>query len=99
MTKEMIEHIAKLARLKLSDQELTTFGDQCSSILDYVKKLQEVNTEGVAEFMHAASGTNIFREDVSELCEKTTRDLVIESFPHRVGSLMEVEAVFDHKEE
>ena len=99
MTKETIEHIAKLARLKLTDQELKTFGDQFSSILYYVKKLQEVDTEGVPEFMHAASGSNVFRDDVVERCEKSTQDLVVESFPQRMGSLMEVKAVFDHKQE
>ncbi|MFA6523833.1 MAG: Asp-tRNA(Asn)/Glu-tRNA(Gln) amidotransferase subunit GatC [Candidatus Peribacteraceae bacterium] len=44
---EQVRHIAKLARLRLSDEEVAKFAPELSSILGYVDKLSEVNTEGV----------------------------------------------------
>ena len=59
-----VRHIAHLARLKLSDAEVSEFGGQLGRILDYMDKLGEVNTDGVAPTAHAASAKNVFRDDV-----------------------------------
>lgn len=64
-SKEMTQKVATLARLKLTDEELTTFTDQVGDILKYVEKLQEVNVEGVAPMTHPLELSTPMREDVA----------------------------------
>jgi aspartyl-tRNA(Asn)/glutamyl-tRNA(Gln) amidotransferase subunit C len=59
-----IRHVAKLARLALSEQELTKLGSQLESILHYIGKLAEVDTSGVEPMAHALPVHNVFRDDV-----------------------------------
>jgi aspartyl-tRNA(Asn)/glutamyl-tRNA(Gln) amidotransferase subunit C len=61
--KDEIEHIALLARLSLSDEEKEMFGSQLSSILEYMEKLNELDTTAVQPTSHVLSLHNIMRED------------------------------------
>ncbi|MEW6586596.1 MAG: Asp-tRNA(Asn)/Glu-tRNA(Gln) amidotransferase subunit GatC [Nitrospirota bacterium] len=63
ITKEEIEHIGVLARLALSDEEKEKFGSQLSNVLEYVEKLNELNTDNVEPTSHVLSLSNIMRED------------------------------------
>lgn len=58
-----VKHTAKLANLKLTPQEEKKFEEQLSSILDYVNKLQEVDTENVEETSQVTGLENVTRED------------------------------------
>jgi aspartyl-tRNA(Asn)/glutamyl-tRNA(Gln) amidotransferase subunit C len=60
-----IEHIAFLARLSLSDEEKQMFGSQLSSILDYMEKLNELDTSAVQPTSHILSLDNIMRDDLA----------------------------------
>jgi len=61
-----VRHIAKLARLNLNDEEVKKFSTELSNILQYVEKLQEVDTEGVEPIAQITGLTNAFREDEVE---------------------------------
>ena len=63
ITKEEVEHVAHLARLNLSEEELQKMTGQLDKILSYVAKLDELDTTGVEPTTHAFSITNAFRED------------------------------------
>jgi len=63
LTREQVQHVAKLARLSLSEDEITTFTGQLSTILDYVEKLNELDTTGIVPTSHAVPMENAFRED------------------------------------
>ena len=63
LSKEEVEHIAKLARLKLSDDDTTMYSKQLSDILDYIEKMQSVNTENVEPTSQVTGLVNIERED------------------------------------
>lgn len=89
-----VKHIAKLSRLHLTDAEIEQYKDQLSSILEYVQKLQEVNTDNVLELQHALDVTNVFREDVVEGCDSDTRDRALENFSSRNGDLLETQSVW-----
>jgi aspartyl-tRNA(Asn)/glutamyl-tRNA(Gln) amidotransferase subunit C len=56
-------HIAKLANLPLKNEEIEKYEKQLSSILEYIKKLQKVNTENVAETSHVTNLENVARDD------------------------------------
>jgi len=60
---EQIEHIAKLAKLSLTSEEINEFSEQLSSIIDYVEKLKELDTDSVPPAEYVAEIKNVFRED------------------------------------
>lgn len=64
ITREQVEHVAKLARLSLSDHEVATFTGQMADILAYVEKLNELDTDGIVPTSHAVPMENSFREDI-----------------------------------
>ena len=63
ITKDQVLYVADLARLDLDDAAIDKFAGQIGTILDYVDKLNEVDTDGVRPTSHAISLTNAFRED------------------------------------
>ena len=63
ITKDQVLYVADLARLDLDDASIDKFAGQIGTILDYVDKLNEVDTEGIRPTSHAISLTNAFRED------------------------------------
>ena len=66
ITKQEVEHVAKLARLELSEQEKEMLTDQLSNILTYVEQLNELDTRGVEPTSHVLDINNIMRDDVAE---------------------------------
>jgi aspartyl-tRNA(Asn)/glutamyl-tRNA(Gln) amidotransferase subunit C len=66
ISKQEVEHVAKLARLELSDQEREKLTDQLSNILTYVEKLNELDTTGVDPTSHVLDIRNVMREDRGE---------------------------------
>lgn len=63
LTKDQVRHIAKLARLGLSDAEVEKFSHQLSGILQYVEILSEVNTDNVTATSQVTGLQNISRPD------------------------------------
>ena len=61
---EEIEHIASLARLSLTEKEKQLFGSQLSSILDYMEKLNELDTRNIEPTSHVLPLSNVMRNDV-----------------------------------
>ncbi|WP_282939831.1 Asp-tRNA(Asn)/Glu-tRNA(Gln) amidotransferase subunit GatC [Paenibacillus sp. RC67] len=60
-----VEHVAKLARLELGDQEKEQLTEQMNAILKYAEKLNELDTEHVEPTSHPMPLSNVMREDVS----------------------------------
>lgn len=58
-----VEHVAHLARLHLTEEELQKMTEQLDTILSYVEKLEELNTEGLPPTTHALAVSNAFRQD------------------------------------
>jgi len=64
ITKEQVEHIAWLARLKVTDEEKEKFTELFNDILKYFRKIDEVDTTDVAYTFHGVELKNVFREDI-----------------------------------
>jgi len=65
LSKETIEHISKLALLDLSEEEKEQLSKELGDILNYFKKLEELNTDNVKPTTHPIEGLkNVFREDI-----------------------------------
>jgi aspartyl-tRNA(Asn)/glutamyl-tRNA(Gln) amidotransferase subunit C len=65
LTREDVRKVALLSRLELGDAEADAYARQLSAILDYVQKLDELDTEGVEPSPHAVRLVNVVREDES----------------------------------
>ena len=63
LTLEEVEHIAELARLRLTDAEMARYAEQLSEILDYATRLQSVDTSGISPTARVITAGNVLRED------------------------------------
>jgi aspartyl-tRNA(Asn)/glutamyl-tRNA(Gln) amidotransferase subunit C len=66
ITREQVLHVAKLARLALSDDEVERFGRQLSAILEHAEKVMALAADDVPPTAHALPLVNVFRDDVVE---------------------------------
>lgn len=64
ITEADVKHVADLARLKLSSEEMQRLTQQMEGIIAFADKLSELDTEGVEPTAHAIPMQNVFREDV-----------------------------------
>jgi len=63
ITKKEVEYVAKLAKLEFNEEEKEEFASQLNSILDYFKKLNELDTERVEPTDYVISMPNLLNED------------------------------------
>lgn len=92
-TKGDVLKIATLARLKLSETEITTMASELGAILGYVEQLNTVNTEGVQPMAHPLEIQNVFRED--QLAPSLSQDDALANAPKRAGNFYSVPAILD----
>ena len=93
ITREDVEHVAALARLALSEEELERFTGQLSAILEHVSKLKAVDTTGVGPTASILELHDVLRED--ELRPGLSTEEAMKNAPDREGDLFRVQAVFD----
>jgi len=81
LTREEVSHVAHLARLSLRPEEIDLFTRQLNNILEYVAKLQELDTAGVLPLAHVIPIVNAFREDA--VAPGLDREDALENAPAR----------------
>ncbi len=59
-----VRHVAQLARVSLTDEQIGTFGRQLNDIVEYIEQLNEIDTNDIEPTSHVMPLNNIFREDV-----------------------------------
>ena len=64
LDREQVLHVAKLARLRLTDDEVDRMAGELSQILEHVETMNELDLEGVEPTTHVVDLTNVLREDV-----------------------------------
>ncbi|MBD3403824.1 Asp-tRNA(Asn)/Glu-tRNA(Gln) amidotransferase subunit GatC [candidate division GN15 bacterium] len=64
LSTDQVRHVARLARLHLSDDEVARFARELTVILDYIDELQQVPTEGGEPAEQFITARNVFREDI-----------------------------------
>ena len=69
LSREDVEHIAKLALLALTPEEITRYQEQLSAILTYAEKLQDVDTSDVPSTYSVIESRTALRSDIQEPCE------------------------------
>ena len=96
MTKEEIEHLARLSRIRLSDTEVVSFQQEISSILEYVSMVQSMASVEVAPV--AGEHRNIFRTDEVTNEPGSYTEVLLEAMPHKVGRFMAVKKIIQQDE-
>jgi aspartyl-tRNA(Asn)/glutamyl-tRNA(Gln) amidotransferase subunit C len=61
--RDQVLHVAKLARLRLSDDEIERMSNELSGILDHIEKIEELDLDGVEPTSHVVSLENVLRAD------------------------------------
>lgn len=91
LTPEQVRHVALLARLELSPEELEHYASDLNSILGYVEKLGELDTSSVPPTSHAFHLENVFRDDTVHPC--LTNEEALANAPESEAGCFKVPAV------
>jgi aspartyl-tRNA(Asn)/glutamyl-tRNA(Gln) amidotransferase subunit C len=88
-----VEHVARLARLELTQEETSLFAGQMGAILGYVEKLKELDTDGILPTSHAVPMENSFRDDA--VCPSIGISKALANAPDRAESFYRVPKVIE----
>ena len=93
LERSQIEHIASLARIGLTEEEIELFGEQLSQILEEFKVLDELDTAGVTPTGHVSGLQTVMRDDLAE--DSLDSEDVLKNAPRREGEFFRVNAVLE----
>ncbi|MGB9715785.1 MAG: Asp-tRNA(Asn)/Glu-tRNA(Gln) amidotransferase subunit GatC [Thermodesulfovibrionales bacterium] len=93
ISREEIEHIASLARLHLSEEEKNLFGSQLSRILDYMEKLNEIDTRDIEPTSHVLPLFNVMRDDI--LKPSIPREVALANAPDHTDKFYRVPKIIE----
>ena len=93
LTREEVDHIAELAKLALTDAEKARFQEQLSSILDYARRLQTLDTEAIPPTASVLPLRSVMRDDVITASAPTAS--LLANAPKASGDSFEVPVVLE----
>ncbi|MGZ4194383.1 MAG: Asp-tRNA(Asn)/Glu-tRNA(Gln) amidotransferase subunit GatC [Solirubrobacteraceae bacterium] len=82
LERAQVLHVARLARLGLTEEEVQRMGVELSKVLDHVARIRELDLEGVPPTSHAVEVAGVMRPDEPEPC--LDRDIVLAAAPEPV---------------
>ena len=88
ITKEEVKKVAHLARLELNGNEINNHAEQLEKILEYIKQLEKIDTDGVPSTTRAIEVINVFRKDEKKNSEYTEE--LLELAPSREDNFFKV---------
>jgi aspartyl-tRNA(Asn)/glutamyl-tRNA(Gln) amidotransferase subunit C len=88
-----VRHIAHLARLGISDEDVERLSGQLSSIIDYFEELKQVDTEGVPPTAYAVDLHNVLRADETAPC--TDQGDILANAPAQEDGFFRVRAILE----
>lgn len=97
ITANEVKHVASLAKLEFTDEELQKFTGQMDEIINMVEQLGEVDTTDVSVTSTVTEEVNVMREDVA--VKGTDRTLLMKNVPEEKDGLIKVPAIIDESEE
>lgn len=96
VTKKDVEKIAELSMLEFTDAELESYTMEMNKILNYVEKLNELDTENIEPLAHPVENANVFRND--NLKESVSQEEALKNAPDRTSEYFKVPKVISQKE-
>ncbi len=83
LDREQVLHVARLARLELSEEEVARMAQELSKVLDHIEKIRELDLEGVPPTSHVVDVVNALRADEPE--PSLPVEVVLAAAPERVN--------------
>lgn len=93
ITPEQVEHVALLSRLKLTEEEKERFAGQLGAILEFIGKLNELDTSDVEPMVHGIEGRQPLRGDA--VGESLQRDEALQNAPESSEGCFKVPRIID----
>jgi aspartyl-tRNA(Asn)/glutamyl-tRNA(Gln) amidotransferase subunit C len=93
ISREDVQHVARLARLHLTDDEVERMRQQLDAILAYIDKLRELDVEGVEPTAHAVPLVNVMRDDHVAAC--LSQEAALANAPDRAGEFFRVPRIIE----
>jgi len=93
ISRSEVNHVARLARLKLDESEADLYQKDLNSILDYAETLKELNTEGIPPMSHVLELKNVWREDKPRKPKDT--ESILSNAPTREGDYFKVPRILE----
>ncbi|MHC4664590.1 MAG: Asp-tRNA(Asn)/Glu-tRNA(Gln) amidotransferase subunit GatC [Planctomycetota bacterium] len=90
---EQVRRVAKLSRLELTEAEVEEFSGQLNAILEYMEKMNELDTSSVEPLAHCLPVSNVFREDVAR--ESLGTEKALANAPDKDGEFFKVPKILD----
>ncbi len=93
LSREEVLHVARLARLHLTEDEVERMRAQLDAILAYVDKLRELDVEGVEPTSHAVPLVDVMRDDALAPC--LPQEAALANAPDRAGEFFRVPRIIE----
>ena len=93
ISREEVRHVARLARLHLTDEEAERMREQLDAILAYIYKLRELDVEGVEPTAHAVPLVNVMRDDALVPC--LPQEQALANAPDRADEFFRVPRIIE----
>ena len=93
LTRDEVQRVAVLARLRLTPKEETQLTEQLDHILAYMEKLAELDTSNIEPFSHTVDTVNVLRED--QMTNRPNADALLSNAPDRDNSFFKVPKIIE----
>jgi aspartyl-tRNA(Asn)/glutamyl-tRNA(Gln) amidotransferase subunit C len=90
---EQVRKVAKLSRLELTEADVGEFSGQLNAILEYMEKMNELDTSSVEPLAHCLPVSNVFRQDVAT--ESLGTEKALANAPDKDGDFFKVPKILD----
>lgn len=96
ISREQVEHVARLARLELTDDEVELFRGQLSAVLERAERIQSLDLSDVPPTSHPVELRNVWRAD--EVIPPQDPEAILANAPQREGTLFRVPRILEEEE-
>lgn len=93
LEKEEVIHVAELARIELTPEEVESFQQELSSILDFFRELSELDTDRVEAIGHSTGRADVARADVVREAPQAEKERIKKNFPEEQDGYLKVRSV------
>lgn len=93
LTRDEVQRVALLARLRLTATEEETLAEQLGAILQYMEQLNQLDTKGVEPFSHASEAVNALRDD--QVTNQPDAEALLANAPERDGTFFKVPKIIE----
>jgi aspartyl-tRNA(Asn)/glutamyl-tRNA(Gln) amidotransferase subunit C len=93
LTREQVAHIAELARLALTEDEITLYQEQLSAVLEFAERLQTLDTGSIPPTATVLPARNVMRAD--EPCPSMAREEILANAPETEEGCFRVQAILE----